>query len=159
MLNESFNQIIVNDAILYEETRNYIQKIFSDKVNIVKHYTGRTPIFEAYGVDKQIKSSFGKEVTIKSGTYLVIEHTEALHVIDINSGHRVKADNNQETNALEVNLEAAAEVARQLRLRDMGGIIVIDFIDMTESQNRRKLFDKLREEMKKEGQTCHSTSQ
>ncbi|MBC8314738.1 MAG: Rne/Rng family ribonuclease [Bacteroidales bacterium] len=150
VLNESFNQIIVNDAILYEETRNYIQKIFSDKVNIVKHYTGRTPIFEAYGVDKQIKSSFGKEVTIKSGTYLIIEHTEALHVIDINSGHRVKADNNQETNALEVNLEAASEVARQLRLRDMGGIIVIDFIDMTESQNRRKLFDKLREEMRKD---------
>ena len=102
MLSESFNQIIINDSVLYEETKNYIQKIFSDKVNIVKHYTGRAPIFEAYGVDKQIKSSFGKEVTIKSGIYLIIEHTEALHVIDVNSGHRVKADNNQETNALEV---------------------------------------------------------
>jgi len=150
VLNESFNQIIINDAILYEETRNYIQKIFPDKVNIVKHHTGRIPIFEAYGIDKQIKSSFGKEVTIKSGIYLIIEHTEALHVVDINSGHRVKADNNQETNALEVNLEAAVEVARQLRLRDMGGIIVIDFIDMTESQNRRKLFEKLKEEMRRD---------
>ena len=150
MLSESFNQIIINDSVLYEETKNYIQKIFSDKVNIVKHYTGRAPIFEAYGVDKQIKSSFGKEVTIKSGIYLIIEHTEALHVIDVNSGHRVKADNNQETNALEVNLESAVEVARQLRLRDMGGIIVIDFIDMTDSQNRRKLFDKLKEEMRKD---------
>jgi len=150
VLNESFNQILVNDSMLYEEIRNYIQKIFPDKAHIVKHHTGRQPIFEAYGIDKQIKSSFGKEVTIKSGTYLIIEHTEALHVIDINSGHRVNADNNQETNALEVNLEASVEVARQLRLRDMGGIIVVDFIDMVQGQNRRKLFDKLRDEMKKD---------
>ncbi|MFH1296359.1 MAG: Rne/Rng family ribonuclease [Bacteroidota bacterium] len=150
VLNETFNQIIVNDAVLYEEIRDYIQKIFPDKIHIVKHHTARIPVFEAYGVDKMIKSSFGKEVTIKSGTYLIIEHTEALHVVDINSGHRVKADNNQETNALEVNLEAAVEVARQLRLRDMGGIIVVDFIDMNQGQNRRKLFDKLRDEMKKD---------
>jgi len=150
MLNESFNQITVNDGVLYEEIRNYIQKIFPDKVHIVKQHTARTPIFESYGVDKMIKSSFGKEVTIKSGTYLIIEHTEALHVIDINSGHRVKADNNQETNALEVNLEAAVEVARQLRLRDMGGIIVVDFIDMNQGVNRRKLFERLREEMNKD---------
>lgn len=150
VLNESFNQIIINDGVLFEEIRNYIQKIFPDKVSIVKQHTSRTPVFEAYGIDKMIKSSFGKEVTIKSGTYLIIEHTEALHVIDINSGHRVKADNNQETNALEVNLEAAVEVARQLRLRDMGGIIVIDFIDMNQGTNRRKLFDKLRDEMKKD---------
>jgi len=149
-LNESFNQIVVNDSMLYEEIRNYIQRIFPDKVSIVKLHSGRTPVFEHYGIDKQIKSSFGKEVTIKSGTYLIIEHTEALHVIDINSGHRVKADNNQETNALEVNLEAATEVARQLRLRDMGGIIVVDFIDMTQGLNRRKLFEKLRDEMRKD---------
>jgi len=150
VLNESFNQITVNDGILYEEIRNYIQKIFPDKVHIVKQHSGRIPVFEAHGVDKMIKSSFGKEVTIKSGTYLIIEHTEALHVIDINSGHRVKADNNQETNALEVNLEAATEVARQLRLRDMGGIIVVDFIDMNQGVNRRKLFDRLRDEMKRD---------
>jgi len=149
-LNESFNNIVVNDAVLYEEIRNYIQRIVPDKVNIVKQQTGKIPIFEQYGIDKQIKSSFGKVVTIKSGTYLIIEHTEALHVIDINSGHRVNQDQNQETNALEVNIEAAGEVARQLRLRDMGGIIVIDFIDMIQGQNRRKLYDKLREEMKKD---------
>jgi len=149
-LNESFNNIVVNDAALYEDIRNYIQKIVPDKVNIVKLHTGKIPIFEQFGIDKQIKSSFGKVVTIKSGTYLIIEHTEALHVIDINSGHRVNQDQNQETNALEVNLEAAGEVARQLRLRDMGGIIVIDFIDMIQGQNRRKLYDKLREEMKKD---------
>jgi ribonuclease G len=149
-LNESFHSIVVNDAMLYEEIRNYIQKIVPDKVNIVKLHSGRVPVFEHYGIDKQIKNSFGKVVTIKSGTYIVIEHTEALHVIDINSGHRVNQDQNQESNALDVNLEAAAEVARQLRLRDMGGIIVVDFIDMTQGLNRRKLFEKLRDEMKRD---------
>jgi len=149
-LNESFNNIVVNEPILFEEIRNYIQKISPDKVNIVKLHSGKIPVFEQYGIDKQIKGSFGKVITIKSGTYLIIEHTEALHVIDINSGHRVNQDQNQETNALEVNLEAAAEVARQLRLRDMGGIIVIDFIDMTQGLNRRKLYERLKEEMKKD---------
>ena len=150
LLNESFNNIVVNDEALAEDIRTYIQRIYPNKVNIVKTYTGKTPIFENFDIDKQIKGSFGKTVTIKSGTYLIIEHTEALHVIDINSGHRVNAENNQETNALEVNLEAASEVARQLRLRDMGGIIVVDFIDMTQGLNRRKLYDQLREEMKKD---------
>ncbi len=150
VLNEDFNNIIVNDAALHEEIRSYIQKIAPEKVNIVKLHTGKTPIFEYYGIDKQIKASFGKTITIKSGTYLIIEHTEALHVIDINSGHRVNSEQNQEANALEVNLEAATEVARQLRLRDMGGIIVIDFIDMNQGVNRRKLFDRLKDEMKKD---------
>ena len=149
-LNESFNNIVINDAGLYEEIRTYIQRIAPDKVSIVKLHSGKIPIFDQYGIDKQIKNSFGKIVTIRSGTYLVIEHTEALHVIDINSGHRVNQDQNQETNALEVNLEAATEVARQLRLRDMGGIVVIDFIDMTQGLNRRKLFEKLRDEMKRD---------
>lgn len=149
-LNESFNSIIVNDSVLYDEIRNYIQRISPDKLQIVKLHSGKAPVFEQYGIDKQIKNSFGKIVTIKSGTYLVIEHTEALHVIDINSGHRVNQDQNQETNALEVNLEAATEVARQLRLRDMGGIIVIDFIDLTQGLNRRKLYEKLRDEMKRD---------
>lgn len=149
-LNESFNNIVVNDQLLFEEIKNYIQRIVPDKVNIVKLHTGKVPVFDFYGIDKQIKNSFGKTVTIRSGTYLVIEHTEALHVIDINSGHRVNQDQNQETNALEVNLEAATEVARQLRLRDMGGIIVIDFIDMTQGLNRRKLYEKLRDEMKRD---------
>ncbi|MEI7661703.1 MAG: Rne/Rng family ribonuclease [Bacteroidota bacterium] len=149
-LNESFNNIVVNDQVLYDDIRAYIQRIVPDKVSIVKLHTGKVPIFDQFGIDKQIKNSFGKIVTIRSGTYLVIEHTEAMHVIDINSGHRVNQDQNQETNALEVNMEAATEVARQLRLRDMGGIIVIDFIDMTQGLNRRKLFEKLRDEMKRD---------
>lgn len=148
LLNESFNSIYINDTVLFEDTKNYIKQIAPDKVGIVKLYKGKLPIFEHFGVDKQIKSSFGKSVTIKSGIYLIIEHTEALHVIDINSGHRTNKENNQETNAVEVNLEAAREVARQLRLRDMGGIIVVDFIDMNEAVNRRKLFQTLKDEMR-----------
>ena len=85
---------------------------------------------------------------MSKGAYLVIEHTEALHVIDVNSGNRSNKAKNQEDTALEVNLLAASEIARQLRLRDMGGIIVIDFIDMVKSENRRKLYNFLRDEMK-----------
>jgi len=150
ILNESFNTIVVNEPSFYNDTKNFIKSIAPDKVNIVKLYRGKTPVFENFGIDKQIKNSFGRIVTIRSGIYLIIEHTEALHVIDINSGHRVNKENTQEENALAVNLEAAAEVARQLRLRDMGGIIVIDFIDMRVALNRRKLFNKIKEEMAKD---------
>lgn len=147
LLNESFNNIHVNDPVMYEEVRNYIGTFAPDKVDIVKLYKGKIPIFENFGVDKQIKNAFGKIVTIRSGVYLIIEHTEALHVIDVNSGHRVNSEISQEENALAVNLEAATELTRQLRLRDMGGIIVIDFIDMHEGGNRRKLYQRLKEEM------------
>lgn len=150
LLNESFNNIHVNDAGLFEEVKSYIRTIAPDKVDIVKLYKGKAPIFEHFGIDKQIKNSFGKIITIKSGVYLIIEHTEALHVIDVNSGHRVNSEVSQEMNALAVNLEAASEIARQLRLRDMGGIIVVDFIDMHEGANRRKLYQKLKEEMAKD---------
>ncbi|HRC67807.1 MAG TPA: Rne/Rng family ribonuclease, partial [Bacteroidales bacterium] len=150
LLNESFNNIYINDPGLYEETRSYIQTIAPDKVNIVKLYKGKLPIFEYFGIDKQIKNSFGRTVSISSGIYLIIERTEAFHVIDVNSGHRAKKNNDQETNALEVNLEAATEVARQLRLRDLGGIIVVDFIDMANPQNRKKLYEHLKEEMAKD---------
>ncbi len=147
LLNESFNNVYVNDQNMAEEIKTYIQTISPDKVDIVKYIKGKTSIFDQFGVDKQIKNSFGRIVTIKSGIYLIIEHTEALHVIDINSGHRVKKGSDQETNALEVNIESATEVARQLRLRDMGGIIVVDFIDMGEAKNRRKLYEHLKAEM------------
>jgi len=147
-LNASFNAIHVNDTAVYEDLKSYIKTISPDKVDILKNYTGKLPIFDAYGVEKQIKSLFGKTIHMKSGAYLVIEHTEALHVFDVNSGNRAKSDSTQEENALEVNLEAAVEVARQLKLRDMGGIIVVDFIDMHHADNRKLLFDKLKEEMK-----------
>lgn len=149
-LNASFNAIHVNDAGVYEELKTYIKTISPDKVDILKHYTGKVPIFDSYGVEKQIKGLFGKTVHMKSGAYLVIEHTEALHVFDVNSGNRAKSDNTQEQNALDVNLEAAVEVARQLKLRDIGGIIVVDFIDMHNPDNRKLLYDKLKEEMKRD---------
>jgi len=147
-LNASFNAIHVNSEKVYDDLKSYIKTISPDKVDILKHYTGKVPIFDNFGIDRQIKSLFGKSVFMKSGAYLVVEHTEALHVFDVNSGNRAKSDKSQEENALEVNLEAAVEVARQLRLRDMGGIIVIDFIDLHNPENRKLLFDKLKEEMK-----------
>ncbi len=150
LLNESFNTIYANDPNLVDEIKSYLGTIAPEKRDIVKRYRGKIPIFEHYGIEKQLRSSFGKNVTIKSGVYLVIEHTEALHVIDINSGHRVNKENSQEQNALLVNMEAAVEVARQLRLRDMGGIIVIDFIDLHDAKNRRALHQKLVEEMAKD---------
>lgn len=150
LLNESFNAIYVDDQAIYDDTRSYIASIDKSKVDIVKLYKNEDPIFDHFGINKQIKASFGKVVTIKSGVYLIIEHTEALHVIDVNSGHRSNNTSNQEVNALEVNLEAASEIARQLRLRDMGGIIVIDFIDLHEGTNRRALYNRLAEEMSKD---------
>jgi len=150
LLNESFNNVHVSDATLADEIRTFIKQFAPEKAKIVKHYSGSKPIFEHFGVDKQIKSSFGKIVTIKSGVYLVIERTEAMYTIDVNSGNRVNREKNQENNSLEVNIEAATELARQLRLRDMGGIIVVDFIDMTEAKHRRELYQKLRDEMAKD---------
>jgi len=148
LLNESFNNIHISDTQLYDEIKLYVQKIAPDKIDIVKNYKSKINIFEHFGVDKQIKNSFGKNISFKGGGYLIIEHTEAMHVIDVNSGHRINSDQNQEANALDVNLEAAAEIARQLRLRDMGGIIVIDFIDLHHPANRRKLFEVMSDLMK-----------
>jgi ribonuclease G len=147
MLNVSFNSIYVNDEVIYNDIKEYINTIAPEKEKIVKFYNGNVPIFENFGVDKQIKGLFGKTVSFKSGAYLIVEHTEALHVIDVNSGNRSKAASDQETNALEVNLAAIEEVARQLRLRDMGGIIVVDFIDMHQNENRQLVYDKMKEFM------------
>jgi ribonuclease G len=147
VLNDSFQSIAVDDTSIYNEVRSYIAHIAPDKEKIVKHYKGKEDIFESFGIDRQIKAAFGQNVSLKSGAYLIIQHTEAMHVIDVNSGHRTRSDNDQETNALDTNMEAAQEIARQLRLRDMGGIIVIDFIDLHSPQNRKVLFDKLKELM------------
>jgi ribonuclease G len=146
LLNEDFNKIVVNDKNIYNDTRNYIQRIAPDKADIVSYYNNGSTIFDSYGITKQVKSSFGKTVNMNSGAYLIIEHTEALHVIDVNSGYK-SVGNNQELNAMETNLEAAEEIARQFRLRDMGGIIVIDFIDMKLPENKRKLYEKMEEFM------------
>jgi len=145
--NPNFNSIIVNDLSVSSELTEYIESIQRDKKKIVKFYRGRKPIFEHFGVEKQIKASFGKTVSFRNGAYLIVEHTEAFHVIDVNSGNRTKKNLDQESSALEVNLAACDEIARQLRLRDMGGIIVIDFIDMHNSGNRQKVFEHMKEVM------------
>ncbi|WP_207535749.1 Rne/Rng family ribonuclease [Desertivirga arenae] len=147
ILNADFTNIHVNDTNIYEEIRTYVQDISPELERIVKLYKHREPIFEHFGIEKQIKAAFGKTVNLPGGAYLVIEHTEALHVVDVNSGNRTANPENQEENALQVNKEAAREIARQLRLRDMGGIVVIDFIDMHKPTNRKELFDYLREQM------------
>lgn len=147
MLNTSFNSIIVNNQTIFEEIKDYINTIAPEKKRIVKKYSGKTSVFDHYGINKQIKAHFGKTVAIKKGAYLVIEHTEALHVIDVNSGKRTRSNIDQESNALDVNLAAAIEIARQLRLRDMGGIIVVDFIDMLEVDNKIQVYDKMKEGM------------
>ncbi len=150
ILSDSFSSIHVNDSELYTQIKEYIAKISPEQIKIVKNYTGGKNIFEQFDIIKQIKASFGRTVTIQSGVYLIIDHTEALHVIDVNSGTRSKKTLDQETNALEVNILAAQEIARQLRLRDMGGIIVVDFIDMYSRENRKKIYDKMKEEMAKD---------
>lgn len=155
LFNDTFDSIYINDEESYNEIRSFIKLIAPERLSIVKLHKKKTPLFEYFGVDKQIRSGFGKIVAIKNGIYLVIEHTEALHVIDVNSGHRMDALKTQEENVLSVNLEAAVEIARQLRLRDIGGIIVIDFIDMHASENQRILYERLKDEMKKD-RACHT---
>jgi ribonuclease G len=147
LLSEDFNKIVVNDRNIYNDAKLYIQRIAPEKADILTLHSQGNSIFDSYGITKQVKASFGKTVNLPSGAYLIIEHTEALHVIDVNSGYK-SIGNNQEQNALETNLEAAAEVARQLRLRDIGGIIVVDFIDMKLMENRRRLADAMEQYMR-----------
>ena len=135
IFDNSFTGIHIDEPEIFNEVKEYVESIAPKKRDIVKMYTETTPIFDKYGVSMQ------------RGAYLVIEHTEALHVIDVNSGNRSNKSRGQENTALEVNIIAASEIARQLRLRDMGGIIVVDFIDMSFNENRKKLFEHLKEEM------------
>ncbi|MDR1877325.1 MAG: Rne/Rng family ribonuclease [Flavobacteriaceae bacterium] len=148
--NEDFINIICDDEELVQEMKDYLKVIAPEKSKIVKYYDSHIPIFEYYNIDKQMKQLFGKHVNIyqSKGAYLIIEHTEALHVIDVNSGNVTANQKSQEDAALHVNKLAAAEIARQLRLRDIGGIIVVDFIDLTSSQHKKELYEYLKEVMK-----------
>ena len=150
LFNPTYDAICVNDSTIFEQIRDYVSLIAPEKTDIVKLYSGNVPIFDNYNVTKQIKSGFGRTVNYKRGAYLIIEHTEAMHVVDVNSGTRIKKENGQEANALETNLGAADELARQLRLRDMGGIIVVDFIDMNLAEDRQLLYERMCENMKKD---------
>lgn len=150
LFNPSYENIYINDEQVFNEVREYVTLIAPEKAGIVKLYSGNVPIFDNFNITKQIKSSFGKTVNYKHGAYLIIEHTEAMHVVDVNSGNRIKAEKGQEGNALEVNLGAADELARQLRLRDMGGIIIVDFIDMNLAEDRQMLYERMCKNMQKD---------
>ena len=150
IFDDTFTGIYVDNETIYNQIKDYVQEIAPEKESIVKLYSSSIPIFEKFGIERQIKTSFGRTATMSKGAYLIIEHTEALHVIDVNSGNRSNKSKNQEDTALEVNLSAASEIARQLRLRDMGGIIVVDFIDMRKPDHRKKLFNHLIDEMKED---------
>lgn len=149
LFNPSYENIYINDEDVYQEVKDYVSLIAPEKAHIVKLYTGKVPIFDNFNVTKQIKSSFGKTVNYRHGAYMIIEHTEAMHVVDVNSGNRSKSENGQEQNALETNLGAADELARQLRLRDMGGIIVVDFIDMNLAEDRQMLYERMCKNMQR----------
>ena len=150
LFNPSYENIYVNDEQVFNEVKDYVTLIAPEKAGIVKLYKGNVPIFDNFNITKQIKSSFGKTVNYKHGAYLIIEHTEAMHVVDVNSGNRTRAEKGQEGNALEVNLGAADELARQLRLRDMGGIIIVDFIDMNLAEDRQMLYERMCKNMQKD---------
>ena len=150
LFNPTYENIYVNDDEICKEVKDYVSLIAADKAAIVKKYTGKVPIFDNFNVTKQIKSGFGKTVNYAHGAYLIIEHTEAMHVVDVNSGNRSKNQNGQEATALDTNLGAADELARQLRLRDMGGIIVVDFIDMNLAEDRQMLYERMCKNMQKD---------
>ncbi len=147
IFNPSFENIWVNDRDTFNQIRDYVGLIAPDKADVVKLYESEQPILDHFAITRQIKSSLGKTVSCRAGAYIIIEHTEALHVIDVNSGHRSRQANDQEENALAVNMAAAEEIARQMRLRDMGGIVVIDFIDLAKAENREKLYHHMKELM------------
>ncbi len=150
LFNPTYENIYINDQTVYDEVKHYVQQIAPERIGIVKLYTGKVPIFDNFNITKQLKSGFGKTVNYKHGAYLIIEHTEAMHVVDVNSGNRARGVNGQEANALDVNLGAADELARQLRLRDMGGIIIVDFIDMNLAEDRQLLYERMCKNMQKD---------
>ena len=150
LFNPSYENIFVNDDNVFHEVKDYVALIAPEKAGLVKRYTGKVPIFDNFNVTKQIKASFGKTVNYAHGAYLIIEHTEAMHVVDVNSGNRSKNEKGQEGTALDTNLGAADELARQLRLRDMGGIIVVDFIDMNLAEDRQLLYERMCKNMQKD---------
>ncbi len=146
ILEENFNKIVVNDHQMYKGIKTFLGEIAPKKVNIVKEHKSQRPVFDSFGITRQIKASFGKTSTMSSGAYIVMEGTEAMHVIDVNSGPKMQRKSQEEA-ALAVNMEAAEEISRQLRLRDIGGLIIIDFIDMRHSDNKTKLLRHMKDLM------------
>lgn len=143
------SKVFIDSKKLYREIRNYIQIIQPDLADRIEYYKGKSPIFDDFKIEEQIRTMFGRKVPLPSGGHIVIDHTEAMKVIDVNSG-RYAAKKEQELNSLKTDLEAAREIAKQLRLRDIGGLIVIDFIDLEDDRNRKKIYDELKKEFRKD---------
>ncbi|MEL6673436.1 MAG: Rne/Rng family ribonuclease [Bacteroidota bacterium] len=148
MLSQGFDQIHIDDEVAFNDIKSYLSDHQPEYLKVLKLHRRKVPLFQSLGLEKQIKASFGKVASMANGAYLIIEHTEAMHVIDVNSGSKNLGHDNLEGTALKTNMEAAEEIARQLRLRDMGGIIVVDFIDMKKAENRKILNDHLKKVMK-----------
>lgn len=143
------SKVFIDSKKLFKQIKNYVSLIHSGLAEKIELYKADEPIFETFRIEEQIKTLFGRKVPLKSGGYLIIEHTEAMVVIDVNSG-RYAANKEQELNSLKTDLEASREIARQLRLRDIGGLIVVDFIDLEDDKNRKKVYDELKKEFKKD---------
>ena len=148
-LRRDIGEILIDDATIYDQAREHIKIVRPDFMNRVKLYQGEIPLFSHYQIESQIESAFQREVRLPSGGSIVIDPTEALTSIDINSAKATKGGDIEET-ALQTNLEAADEIARQLRLRDVGGLIVIDFIDMTPPKHQREVENRLRDALKQD---------
>lgn len=148
MLNDTFERVVCDNAKLFDQLKSYLEENAPAYSNKLELYRGLRPLFDEFDISRQVRNSFGKTVTLKSGAYLVLEHTEALHVIDVNSGPKINTTVDQDTNAFNVNCEAAVEIARQLRVRDIGGIIVVDFIDMRSGEFRVKVHQAMEEAMR-----------
>jgi ribonuclease G len=149
LFTDDYDRVLIDDEKLYRNIKNYIQAIAPQMVKAVQLHKNKRHVFESARIGSEIQEAFEGRVNLPSGGYLFIEHTEAMHVIDVNSG-RSGRGLSQEENSLRVNLEAARAIAKQIRLRDLGGIIVIDFIDLRDERNKRKVYDELKKEFRKE---------
>lgn len=143
------SRVLIDNKNLYTEIRDYVSWAAPALMDKVEHYPGRSPIFQHTGVEKELDKMLGAKVWLGTGGYIILEQTEAMMVIDVNSGRYAK-DKEQEINALRTNLESAREIARQIRLRDIGGLIIVDFIDLYDEKNRKKVYDELKKEMSRD---------
>ncbi|MBZ0203359.1 MAG: Rne/Rng family ribonuclease [Ignavibacteria bacterium] len=149
LFRDDVEKVIVDNKKMHKEIQNYVRINSPALLNKVELYKGSKALFDNYGIEQEIHLTLGKRVPLKIGGHLIIEKTEAMYVIDVNSGKYAKSKD-QETNSLKTNLDSAREIVRQVRLRDLGGIIVIDFIDVYDDKNKKKVYDELKKEFRKD---------
>jgi ribonuclease G len=149
LFSDDVTRVVIDNKKLFKEIRTYVKLVSPSMVEKIEYYGKREPIFDVYGVEKEIAGLLSRKVWLKSGGYIIVDHTEAMTVIDVNSG-RYAAKQEQEQNSLRTDLEAAREICRQIRLRDLGGIVVIDFIDVEEEKNKKKIYDEVKKEIRKD---------